>query len=360
MNLLEERNQKIIDAIIKKANTVCPGSLALIGIYGSFMTGDYHQKSDLDLLILLNDDQGRKLGITFIQDDLQVGHDLYCTSWEGLEHDARYEHPHIAKLMDSKIVYCADERSKEKLESLRKLVKDKLSAPFDRKDYAKAEQMLLQAEHCYTMVMISENKPEIFAWIGGVIFYIENAIAMLNKKYFRYGVRRAYEELSAMKNRPERLCELIDDIISSTSVQEVKEHLSVLIKETIRVFHHMKTTIVPPKKTATDEELTGTYEELYSNWRNKMYLAAETNNTHLAFMSLFSANQMFSEIYESAAIDQYDVFSGYHPQDLKQTATFYADKMDNYLKEYRKAGIKEKRYGDIDQFVIDYLRNTEK
>lgn len=40
MNSLEERNQKIIDAIIEKANIVCPGSLALIGIYGSFMTGD--------------------------------------------------------------------------------------------------------------------------------------------------------------------------------------------------------------------------------------------------------------------------------------------------------------------------------
>ena len=28
-------NQKIIDAIIKKAEKVCPDSLALIGVYGS-------------------------------------------------------------------------------------------------------------------------------------------------------------------------------------------------------------------------------------------------------------------------------------------------------------------------------------
>ena len=38
---LKERNQKIIDAVITKADRVCPGSLALIGINGSFMTGDY-------------------------------------------------------------------------------------------------------------------------------------------------------------------------------------------------------------------------------------------------------------------------------------------------------------------------------
>ena len=57
MTNLEERNQKIIDAVVKKANIVCPGALALIGIYGSFMTGDFHEKSDLDLLILINDDR---------------------------------------------------------------------------------------------------------------------------------------------------------------------------------------------------------------------------------------------------------------------------------------------------------------
>ncbi len=103
MMYLEERNQKIIDAVIKKANIVCPGALALIGINGSFMTGDFYEKSDLDLLILINDDRGWQLACTFIQDDLQVGHDIYCTTWEQLQKDARYEHPNISKLMDAKI-----------------------------------------------------------------------------------------------------------------------------------------------------------------------------------------------------------------------------------------------------------------
>ena len=47
MKYLEERNRKIVDAIINKAEIVCPGALALIGIYGSFMTGEYNEKSDL-------------------------------------------------------------------------------------------------------------------------------------------------------------------------------------------------------------------------------------------------------------------------------------------------------------------------
>ena len=67
---LESRNDRIIKAILEKEKAVCPGSVALIGIYGSFQTGDIHPLSDLDLLILINDERGWQLGTVFIQDDL--------------------------------------------------------------------------------------------------------------------------------------------------------------------------------------------------------------------------------------------------------------------------------------------------
>ena len=37
----------------------CPDSLALIAVYGSVATGEEHEKSDLDLLILIEDEQGK-------------------------------------------------------------------------------------------------------------------------------------------------------------------------------------------------------------------------------------------------------------------------------------------------------------
>ena len=87
MDSAENRNEKIIRAILKKEQALCPGCIALIGIYGSFLTGDVHPLSDLDLLILINDDRGWQLGTAFIQEDLGVGHDLYCTSWDSLRRD---------------------------------------------------------------------------------------------------------------------------------------------------------------------------------------------------------------------------------------------------------------------------------
>ena len=81
MNALELRNRRIIDAVIEKEKAVCPGALALIGIYGSFQTGDIHPYSDLDLLILINDDRGWQLGTAFIQEDLGIGHVFTAQAW---------------------------------------------------------------------------------------------------------------------------------------------------------------------------------------------------------------------------------------------------------------------------------------
>ncbi len=55
----------------------------------------------------------------------------------------------------------------------------------------------------------------------------------------------------------------------------------------------------------------GTYEEMYSNWRYKMYAAAEAGNRHLAFMSLASAAGIVSGIRSKADVDRYDLLAGY-------------------------------------------------
>lgn len=346
------RNQKIIDAVIEKADRVCPGSLALIGIYGSFATGDYHEKSDLDLLILINDDNGWQLSCVFIQDDIGVGHDIYCTTWDDLRNDARYDHPNISKLMDSEIVYCADDKYKEELEALRKQARDILSAPFSREDHINAENMLKQAEHFYLSAMIAEDLANARAQAGYVVYYIENAVAMLNKKYFRYGTKRAYEELEQMENKPPRLCEMIEDVLSADSVERIQNHLTVLMRETVRVFGITE----PPaaKKPVTADTIGGTYEEMFSNWRNKMYIAAEKGDRHLAFMSLISLNAMISGISNETEIGSYDVLGCYDPNDLNKTALACDGLLNEYLNEYKKADLQVTRYRDIDDFVGHY------
>lgn len=259
--------------------------------------------------------------------------------------------------MDARIVYCADEKYLEQLEALRQKAKDILEAPFSSEDYEKAENVLKEAKDYYAMAMISDDLPTVLEQAGGVVYYVENAIAMLNKQYFRQGVKRTYEELNEMKKRPEKLCEIIEHVISVTSAVSVKEHLTTLMKETMSVFQKEKELILAQKKPVTADTINGTYEEMFSNWRNKMHLAAKAGNRHLAFMSLISNSAMFAGISSEVDIEQYNVMECYEPEDLHKTANAYDNILNKYLNEYRKAGISEKRYSDIDVFVLDYRKN---
>lgn len=351
---MEQRNQKIIDAVIEKANRDCPGALAMIGIYGSFLTGDIHESSDLDLLILINDDRGWQLSCTFLQDDLQVGHDLYCTSWESLENDACYAHPNISKLMDSRIVYCADEAYRKRLEALRSRVTDTLRKPLTREDFLKAEKLLKEAEHHFTRAILSEERTGFLTQVGYVFYHIENAIAMLNKTYFRYGTKRVFEELEAMPHRPENLRGRMEAVLSAASVQEQKQHLSALMHDTVRVFENVRGSLPAPRQRATPNSIGGTYEEMFSNWRNKMYLAANGQDLHLSFMSMHSMYHMLCDISGDVEIGTYPVLNRFAPDDLLLTAKNYDRILEEYQKEYEKAGIPVKHYRDIDDFIEKY------
>lgn len=354
MTFLEQRNQKIIDAIIEKAAAVCPGSLALIGISGSFRTGDIHEKSDLDLLILISDERGRQLAHTFIQDDLGVGHDLYCTTWDSLRADAEFNHPYIAKLMDSRIVYCADEKDRAELEAIRAQARAVLSAPLSEKDLAKAEKQLRQAEQCCMDALTAESRSDILNNAGGVIYFIENAIALLNKRYFRLSVRRVYDELNDMKLRPANLCERIEAVVSAESAETVRENALLLIRETRGCFDQVRKTFPSEKNAPAADALRGTYEEMFSNWRNKMHLAAKENNRHLSFMSLISMNAMLADIAADTDVGNIDVPGIYDPQDLQKTAALFDEILDQYRRLYEKAGLQEARYPDIEAFIREY------
>ena len=49
---LLNKNKCIIDMVIARAKRDFPDDIAVIGLTGSFSTGDFHEKSDLDLIIM--------------------------------------------------------------------------------------------------------------------------------------------------------------------------------------------------------------------------------------------------------------------------------------------------------------------
>ena len=155
---LRKRNVRIVEAILKKANMVCPGSIALIGIAGSFCHGDIHERSDLDLCIVTNDNDGWKIANCFILNE--VGFDIYCTPWHRLEAMAEYANPHVTKLLHLDIVYHADDASLSRYMSLRETVQDKLNGPFSSEDAKNVTRHFTDAMNAYASVMLGDGAAE--------------------------------------------------------------------------------------------------------------------------------------------------------------------------------------------------------
>ena len=75
---LVSRNKRLLDMVIERAKRDFFDDIALIGVKGSFYTGDFHEKSDLDFFVVNNTDKGRGISYCFILDD--IGYDIYCRS----------------------------------------------------------------------------------------------------------------------------------------------------------------------------------------------------------------------------------------------------------------------------------------
>ena len=207
-------NQKIIDAVIEKAEKVCPGSLALIGIYGSVATGDEYIKSDLDLLILIQNDEGWQLCTGFILDDSEIGYDIYCTNWDGLKFDAQCHHAQISKLMDSQIVYIKSQEAYEELCKLREQTKLFLES---EERFQRVNELMDKAKVCYAYS--TDGKAQDRIGKTRTLYQREQHTAKRNQKHYRTENQRLHHRFAVF---------IYDIFFSSFPCHFILPHLNIL------------------------------------------------------------------------------------------------------------------------------------
>ncbi len=342
---MNDMNEKMIDTIIKKADALCPDSLALIGVYGSVITGDEYEKSDLDLMILINDENGQVLADGFILDDVDIGYDLYCTSWDMLEKDAQCDHAHLSKLFDSMIVYCKDKSALKRLNEIRRKAAELLASD---KRYEKADQAYGDAKKMLAEVYLAQSLSKARSSAGAAIEFIENAVMLHNGRYFRKGTKRALDELKQLGLPFDPEARILA-VIQAETVEEIRAELTevfILTDEYLQV---------PKKKELPSaENLRGTYEEMYSNWKNKMAEAAGRDDVYSTFMNLLSLQWMFYEITESIAVDGFEIMDKFNPKNLEENVGVFDQALNKYLAEYEKAGICPRHFKSMTEFAEDY------
>lgn len=342
---MNQVNQKIIDAIIAKAERVCPDSLLLIGLYGSAATGDVHPKSDLDLLILVGDDKGRRLADGFILEDAGIGYDIYCTGWEILEGDARCGHAHLSRLLDCKIVYVKDPAALTRLKALQDKARALLASD-QRKENARAAMAMAKA--VYADAFLAESLSKVRTCAGAAIHYLLDAMMLHHGQYFRLGVKRTFEELSPL-SLPFDLEAMVLSVIRGETAEDIRTGLTALMR---CVRDHLNDPM--PKEQPSEANLKGTYEEMFSNWRNKMGEAAQRGDLYSSFMNLVSFQFMLGEIAAGVDIPDLDAMAKFDPLDLLKNAEAFDAILAQYREEYRKIGLEPKVLPNADAFLTQY------
>ena len=339
-------HQKIVDAVLKKAEQECPGALDLVGIYGSVCTGDVHDHSDLDLLILINDPKGYMLSKTFILEDEGIGYDIYCTTWESLTDDANCGHAHLSKLMDSEVIYVRDESVTERLESLKNQAREILGSDkrFEAIDGIREELCKI-----YGHAFVAETIGQLRGWAAYMITLSLDAVMLWNGTYFKRGVKRTFEELEGL-DIPDDFEKSIMKIVQAKNYIELGIALGTLFKSVMR-FTERRTR----KDAPTMEKLAGTYEEMFSNWRNKMPEAAQRGDAFASFMNLASLQYMLEDVGAENAIPKFSVLEEFDASDLSKNAKIFDDALEDYRQEYVKLGMDAKRFANMDEFVKEYL-----
>lgn len=338
-------NQKIIDAVIAKSEKVCPDSLALIGVYGSVATGDEYDKSDLDLLILIQNDDGWKLGTGFILNDSSIGYDIYCTNWEGLQFDAECHHAHLSKLLDSEIVYVKNQQAILELSKLREQTRAFLNS---EKRFQRVHELLEKAKVSYANSQLHANLGSVRMDAFEVVNCLLDALMIYHGAYFKRGVKRTFEEL-AMLPVSEEFSDCLRKISASNDILEMRallKNLLLYVENQVRQHN---------QKEEPSETLSGTYEEMYSNWRNKVEESAKRHDVFSAFMNMCSLQSMFSDISSEVNIGTFNMIESFNPDCLEENVKLFDKQLAQYEEVYKRAGITVKRFSNVDAFVADFL-----
>lgn len=347
---LNTRNKIIIEAILSKMQSSCLGTIDLIGIAGSFITNTFYEKSDLDLLIIKNSDEAKKLNTCFILED--VAHDIYCSAWDRLEKMAEYNDPHVSKLFKLKVVYKKNSEVIEKYKELRDRAEIEMRDA--GKTFEKSKSHFDTVMREYGEVMVSMDLEDCLIAVSKMVLHIEYMIYMLNGTYIKKGIKGIPKEIGNMSLLPKGFIENYEKIFHFNSVDKLKTASTVIVK-ILKKFMDEQNNKLESQKEISSQDLTGTYEEIYSNWKNKMHYASKTNDLHLSFMTMASCQKFYDEMAQTFSVPKIALLGKYDPNNLYKTSGAFHEAMDEWKELYDKLKKPVKRYKTVDEFTDDYL-----
>jgi len=351
---LADKNKKLIDMVIERAKRDFQDDIALIGLTGSFSTGDFHEKSDLDLVIVNNTDRGWEISSCFILDD--VGYDIYCTPWETrLAQQAALDNPGVSSLTELHILYCAKPEYLEKFNNLRQQALETMAKPIGIECVKRAKKHLDLAKQGLADAMLAENIGAIRYASSGVLYNLVNCLVNLNNTCIKRGIKRYLEELLTYDYLPENFEKLYMSVIESKTIDDIRSSALALLKSVVQLYDRMNSDF-SPKLIPTYDNLKGTYEELWCNCRNKVITSTIEKDKSYAFLAAMGAQDYLDEMAtEHCGTQKSDLMKHFDAYNLDVFKDAFLKAMDEYRTEYDKVGRKVLAFNTFEELYDCYM-----
>ena len=348
------KNEKILNMIIERVKRDFSDDIAIIGISGSFSTEDYHEKSDLDLIIINNTERAEEISECFILDD--IGYDVYCTSWEGrIKDQSNLDSEMISCLTDLKIVYCAKPEYMDRFNTYRQKALDLLAKPTGKECLEQAKKYINTAKQHYAETMISDDAGTVKYASCGVVYYLINALVRMNNTCIKRGIKRYREEILAYKYLPDNFDEMYMSAIESKSIGDMRNTSQKMLKSVVALYDEMREKFVK-KPTPTYDDIDGTYEELWSNCRNKVILSCDMGDKSYAYHAAMGAQNYLDEMTEMTGTKKFDLMKYFYADNLQIFKEAFLSAMDEYLDEYKKVGKNVNKFDTFEQLYEFFMK----
>lgn len=230
-----------VDSVINYVKKYYREDIDLIVAYGSFIRGDMHEKSDVDLFFVPANEKGYLASFEVIIDE--VGFDFFPIPWERVKQIARYDEPLTSLLLEGQIIYHRNDQVFNQFEELRTYCVH--FSHFEEK----LKNLIFDAKYLY--FDYPKTLPEILTKCA-------LAIAYYNHVPLRRGMMDFETELQPL-DKPTLFIENIKLLIESPS----KRGLRKFIADTEK--------FVFPDKPSSEEIGSGFYEELKSMYQKGLH-----------------------------------------------------------------------------------------
>ncbi|PZT55075.1 nucleotidyltransferase domain-containing protein [Paenibacillus silvae] len=354
---LQNKNEQLINMVIERAKRDFPDDIAIIGLTGSFSTGDFHEKSDLDLIIINHTDRGWGISDCFILED--VGYDIYCTPWDTrIRAQSTLESPAVSSLTNLKILYYAAPEDLERLNDFRQKALDALAAPIGKACLNRAKEWINQAKQAYSDTMLGENIGSVRQASANVLYNLVHALVSMNNTCIQRGIKRYLEEIQSLRYVPNDLESLYMSIIEAHTIKEIRKASFNMLKS-VEMLHRTLCDMFIVKPAPSFDNLGGTYEELWCNYRHKIENSVATNDAAYVFFSAFGAQEYLDEMAMTKGTKEFDLMQYFNASNLPVMKERFLEVMDQYLEEYHKVGRKVKRFATFEELYDDYMKGHE-